>query len=227
MEKRTGTVNPPIIMNTFVNEAFEDEGDDNIVENNNSGWGNVNLDAVLKHAGDIDKTKMSALLNIPGTPRTRDRKISQICAKVGIQTRRKQNLIEIRESILAISRLNAINQAQLQTLLSDRNFCLIFFRLFDDNEDGILEQSVWFGKLKYWYQANIGEKTKESQNRLDFIDLIEAITYLVCEDHGVTPEGFHKAGIRQSHGVMQVIILISTFSNFYIFKFLLQTPIMY
>ena len=66
MEKRTGTVNPPIIMNTFVNEAFEDEGDDNIVENNNSGWGNVNLDAVLKHAGDIDKTKMSALLNIPG-----------------------------------------------------------------------------------------------------------------------------------------------------------------
>ena len=80
MEKRVGTVNPPIIMNTFVNEAFE-EGDDKIVENNNSSWGNVNLDEVLLHA-DIDKTKMSQLLNIPGTPRTRDRKISQICAKV-------------------------------------------------------------------------------------------------------------------------------------------------
>ena len=80
MEKRIGTVNPPIIMNTFVNEAFE-EGDDKIVENNNSTWGNVNLDEVLKH-GPIDKTKMSQLLNIPGTPRTRDRKISQICAKV-------------------------------------------------------------------------------------------------------------------------------------------------
>ena len=35
------------------------------------------------------------------------------------------------------------------------NFFLIFFRLFDDNEDGILEQSVWFGKLKYWYQVRI------------------------------------------------------------------------
>ena len=81
MEKRIGTVNPPIIMNTFVNEAFE-EGDDKTVENNNSTWGSVNLDEVLKH-GDIDKTKMSQLLNIPGTPRTRDRKISQICAKVG------------------------------------------------------------------------------------------------------------------------------------------------
>ena len=81
MEKRIGTVNPPIIMNTFVNEAF-DEGDDKIVqENNNSTWGNVNLDEVLLHA-DMDKAKMSQLLNIPGTPRTRDRKISQICAKV-------------------------------------------------------------------------------------------------------------------------------------------------
>ena len=75
--------------------------------------------------------------------------------QVGIQTRRKQNLIEIRESILAISHLNQINQAQLQTLLTDRNFCLIFFRLFDDNEDGVLEQGVWFGKLKYWYQVSL------------------------------------------------------------------------
>ena len=83
MEKRIGTVNPPIIMNTFVNEAF-DEGDDKIVENNNSTWGNVNLDEVLLHA-DMDKAKMSQLLNIPGTPRTRDRKISQICAKVRMQ----------------------------------------------------------------------------------------------------------------------------------------------
>ena len=84
MEKRIGTVNPPIIMNTFVNEAF-DEGDDKIVqENNNSTWGNVNLDEVLLHA-DMDKAKMSQLLNIPGTPRTRDRKISQICAKVRTQ----------------------------------------------------------------------------------------------------------------------------------------------
>ena len=75
--------------------------------------------------------------------------------QVGIQNRRKQNLVEIRESILAISHLNTINQAQLQTLLSDRNFCLIFFRLFDDKGVGILEQSVWFGKLKYWYQVSL------------------------------------------------------------------------
>ena len=80
----------------------------------------------------------------------------ELCSfQVGIQTRRKQNLIEIRESILAISHLNQINQAQLQTLLTDRNFCLIFFRLFDDNEDGVLEQGVWFGKLKYWYQVSL------------------------------------------------------------------------
>ena len=77
-----------------------------------------------------------------------------------IQNSRSDNVVkkatkELRESILAISHLNTINQAQLQTLLSDRNFCLIFFRLFDDKGVGILEQSVWFGKLKYWYQVSL------------------------------------------------------------------------
>ena len=87
----------------------------------------------------------------------------ELCSlfQVGIQTRRKQNLIEIRENILAISHLNQINQAQLQTLLSDRNFCLIFFRLFDDKEDGVLDQSVWFGKLKYWYQVSLDVSLSE------------------------------------------------------------------
>ena len=47
------------------------------------------------------------------------------------------------------------HQAQLQTLLSDRDFCLIFFRLFDEAGHGILEQAVWFGKLKYWYQVSL------------------------------------------------------------------------
>merc|ERR1719210_2232545 len=146
------------------------------------------------------------MLAIPANKGSRDRKVSQICAKAAEGNRRKLNLVEIRESIVAISTVNTINQAQLQTLLSDRNFCLIFFRLFDDKGVGILEQSVWFGKLKYWYQANVGEKTKEAQNRLDFIDLIEAITYLVCEDHLVTPEFFHK--IFSTRGVSTKLIRV-------------------
>ena len=135
-------VSIPEIMNSFVNEAFDDE--DN--ENNN------NEDDVF------DETRLTTLA-IPGVKEIgrpgqgRERKVSQICAKAATQNRRKQNLVEIRECILAISHLNTINQAQLQTLLSDRNFCLIFFRLFDEKSSGVLDQSVWFGKLKYWYQV--------------------------------------------------------------------------
>ena len=158
---RRDSDNPTIVMNTFVNEAFDD-GDEPSESNNN--WtsdktGSGSSSGVESYENDdvFDDTKMT-MLNIPtGSSRPgggRDRKVSQICAKAATQNRRKQNLIEIRECILAISHLNSINQAQLQTLLSDRNFCLIFFRLFDEKGSGILEQSVWFGKLKYWYQVS-------------------------------------------------------------------------
>ena len=49
--------------------------------------------------------------------------------------------------------MNTINQAQLQTLLSDRDFCLLMFNLFDERSHGILDQAHWFGKLKYWSQV--------------------------------------------------------------------------
>ena len=53
----------------------------------------------------------------------------------------------------AIANMNTINQAQLQTLLSDRDFCLLMFNLFDERSHGILDQAHWFGKLKYWSQV--------------------------------------------------------------------------
>lgn len=146
-------------MNTFVNEAFDD-GDEPSESNNNwttdkTGSGSSSGVESYENEDVFDDTKMT-MLNIPSSRGGgRDRKVSQICAKAATQNRRKQNLIEIRECILAISHLNSINQAQLQTLLSDRNFCLIFFRLFDEKGSGILEQSVWFGKLKYWYQVSV------------------------------------------------------------------------
>ena len=143
--------------NTFINEAFEvgeDENDETrIKENNNlTNWSGPS--SVVESLDTDDVFDDSQMLKIPKRRPGRDRKVSQICEKVATQNRRKQNLVEIRENILAISHLNTINQAQLQTLLSDRDFCLIFFRLFDDKGHGILEQSVWFGKLKYWYQVS-------------------------------------------------------------------------
>ena len=164
MENRKSSENhPQIVMNTFVNEAFDDGDEPN--SESNSNWdkiGSGSSSGVESYENEdvFDDTKMT-MLSIPKTNNNRhgrDRKVSQICAKAATQNRRKQNLIEIRECILAISHLNTINQAQLQTLLSDRNFCLIFFRLFDEKGSGILEQNVWFGKLKYWYQVSDSKK---------------------------------------------------------------------
>ena len=139
----------------FINEAFEMDEDhkkEKMKENNNlPAWSHGGVES--SDADDVFDD--SQMLKIPTRRPGRDRKVSQICEKVATQNRRKQNLVEIRENILAISHLNTINQAQLQTLLSDRDFCLIFFRLFDDKGHGILEQAVWFGKLKYWYQVRI------------------------------------------------------------------------
>lgn len=172
MERNTSRVRinvPPVVMNTFVNEAFE-EHDEKIEANNNNDWINTSTGVESYENDDMFATDMKmTMLSLPSNNKGgRDRKVSQICAKAAEGNRRKQNLVEIRESIVAISTVNTINQAQLQTLLSDRNFCLIFFRLFDEKGSGILEQSVWFGKLKYWYQANIGEKNKGGSEQTRF-----------------------------------------------------------
>lgn len=145
-------------MNMFVNEAFEENEEK--IEANNNDWvnttGSGSSSGVESYENDdvFDTDMKMTMLAIPANKGGRDRKVSQICAKAAEGNRRKLNLVEIRESIVAISTVNTINQAQLQTLLSDRNFCLIFFRLFDEKGSGALEQSVWFGKLKYWYQVN-------------------------------------------------------------------------
>ena len=150
----------------FINEAFELSEDNNeeLVNNNVPAWSL----AGMENSDTDDVFDDSQMLKIPSRRPGRDRKASQICEKVATQNRRKQNLVEIRENILAISHLNTINQAQLQTLLSDRDFCLIFFRLFDDKGHGILEQSVWFGKLKYWYQVSQTDTDQSSLVRSVF-----------------------------------------------------------
>ena len=144
------------IMTSFINEAYEHDKNENNNNWENIGSGSSSGVESFEHDDVFDDKKSMTMLNIPGrSGQGRDRKVSQICARAATHNGRKQNLVEIRENILAISHLNTINQGQLQTLLSDRNFCLIFFRLFDEKGSGVLEQSVWFGKLKYWYQVRI------------------------------------------------------------------------
>ena len=88
------------------------------------------------------------------TKEKKKRKVSELSSKAQAQSMRKHGLVEIREHIQTISNDGRINQAQLQTLLSDRNFCILLFNLFDEKSYGILEQQIWFDKLKYWTQVS-------------------------------------------------------------------------
>ena len=82
MAKRHSKITPPIRMNSFVNEAFED-GNDEKMENNN------NTTAEWEEETDdvFDDTNMTRLNigNRKDAGSGRDRKVSQICAKVKIR----------------------------------------------------------------------------------------------------------------------------------------------
>jgi len=182
------------------NEEVDDMSRDGACSSSSSGIESIDNDDLFNE---------TEVLKFP--KKTGDRRMSEISGKVMVQNRRKHGLVEIREHIQDISNQGTINHAQLQTLLSDRNFCFILFNLFDDKDLGILDQQTLFDLLKYWTKANPEEKTKDAQNKLDFIDLIEAITYLVCQDNNVTPEHFHR--ILSTKGVANKIIRVLNKDN--------------
>ena len=54
-------------------------------------------------------------------------------------------------------------------------------------------------------------KTKEDQNRLELVDLLEAITYVLCHDHPLTEETFHK--VLSARGVPSKLITVLSRSS--------------
>jgi len=108
----------------------------------------------------------------------------QSLSPVAVIQRRKQLLVEAREVLFKTASKGVLNQAQLQTLLGDRLFSQILFGLFDDRGKGELEQSRWIGQMK--------ESAKKDHVNLEIVELIEAITYLVCQEGNVGPPDFQK-----------------------------------
>ena len=142
-------------INTFVNTMAFDPGDPDYMASErkevaDGGWdvAGCGSSSGAESIDDEDLFNESHILQFSKKPK--QRRISEIASKAMVQNTRKHGLVEIREQIQAISNQNMINQAQLQTLLSDRNFCSTLFGIFDDKCQGILDQKSWFGKLRYW-----------------------------------------------------------------------------
>ena len=88
--------------------------------------------------------------NLPllGTPES---KMLDISGKVAMQKRRDQGLTDIRGTIEhSLHSFHTLDLPDIQALLEDRGFSQAFFVLFDAGGSGSLEQSAWFGQLRFW-----------------------------------------------------------------------------
>ena len=88
--------------------------------------------------------------------------------------------------------------------------------------DGLqLKQEDFFSKMKAWTGVRIlmlaihnvqsqvtpGKvKTREEQNRMELVDLLEAITYLLCHEEPLTEETFHQ--VLSGRGVPSKLVTV-------------------
>ena len=114
----------------------------------------------------------------------------------------------------------------VQDLLKNREFSKVVFDLFAELDGVPLEQEVFISKMKSWTGVrlslcsqpstyNFGCQvhpdrpiTGDEQSRLDLVDLLEAITYVLCKEQPVTNETFHQ--VLSARGVASKLVNILT-----------------
>ena len=75
--------------------------------------------------------------------------------------------------------------------MRDTAFLQLYFQLLDVQGRGSVEQEQYFERLKSWTQHH-NPSHELTLLRINFADLLESITYLLCEDEDVTLENFAK-----------------------------------
>ena len=112
----------------------------------------------------------------------------------------------------------------VQDLLKNREFSKVVFDLFAEVDGVPLEQEVFISKMKSWTGVRISlcsqlstyhfgcqvhpdrPITGDEQSRLDLVDLLEAITYVLCKEQPVTNETFHQ--VLSARGVASKLVNI-------------------
>ena len=74
------------------------------------------------------------------------------------------------------------------------------FNLFDESSQGFLVQDDWISHLKNTCAPGdeTEDESRRDQEKLDLVELLEAVTYLVCQENHVVPDTFYKVRIDQS-----------------------------
>ena len=120
------------------------------------------------------------------------RKSSAISNNIDRLNKRNEQLKEARAIIDRKVRGCKITSEQLGNLFKDERFCLTLFSLFTEEEDLDLEQSYWTNKLLNWTVEAGEDAVWKRREKLELVNLIEAITYVECKDAAVSLEKFHK-----------------------------------
>ena len=116
--------------------------------------------------------------------------------KDGGRTRSLTSIRELLTSHAACGGLS-LDRAKMASLMLDARFLKALFTLFDDNADGLLEHSEWVARVK----MNLGAfEERQGEKLVELMDLMEAITFLVCGDKPVNQDMFYK--IHNSKGVL-------------------------
>ena len=72
-------------------------------------------------------------------------------------------------------------------------FLVLFFESLDESLDWGEDDHAKTIITQIEYQVTPGKaKTREEENRMELVDLLEAITYVLCHDQPLTEETFHR-----------------------------------
>lgn len=131
-----------------------------------------------------------------------NKKVSKMEARASREAQRGRCLTYVREAAQRAATKSELHKTQIESLLGEKELCANLFNLFDESSAGYLVQDEWISHLKTCCSTSedTTDESRRDQEKLDLVELLEAVTYLVCQDNHVTPDTFYK--IWSSRGVV-------------------------
>ena len=85
-----------------------------------------------------------------------------------------------------------IDEDQLSAALQSQVFLTNFFKLFDVRDSGDISQNLLNERLRAWAQPCALDKHEIAEKKIEFVETLEFVMYLICTEEDVTPENFTK-----------------------------------
>ena len=112
---------------------------------------------------------------------------------------------KIREFLFQISKNKRnLDEKEISKVLKDGTFLEHFYSLFDVDSQTKIPQIVLSERLRNWALPNMREKKEKTERKMEFVETLEFVIYLVCSEQDITMEHFSK--IFTSKGVEKLLL---------------------